>query len=97
MRITAVSYTHLSENCPFDLLILDIQMDGMTGMELARSLREKGNRAVSYTHLERDNVVKMLTERLSHLGITEAQAENAYAYLDEVEKNLCVIDGIRCV
>ncbi len=33
-----------SENCPFDLLILDIQMDGMTGMELARSLREKGNR-----------------------------------------------------
>ncbi len=32
------------ENCPFDLLILDIQMDGMTGMELARSLREKGNR-----------------------------------------------------
>lgn len=33
-----------SKNCPFDLLILDIQMDGMTGMELARSLREKGNR-----------------------------------------------------
>ena len=33
-----------SESCPFDLLILDIQMDGMTGMELARSLREKGNR-----------------------------------------------------
>ncbi len=32
------------ENCPFDLLILDIQMDGMTGMELARSLRKKGNR-----------------------------------------------------
>lgn len=33
-----------TENCPFDLLILDIKMDGMTGMELARSLREKGNR-----------------------------------------------------
>lgn len=33
-----------AEGCPFDLLILDIQMDGMTGMELARSLREKGNR-----------------------------------------------------
>ncbi len=33
-----------TESCPFDLLILDIQMDGMTGMELARSLREKGNR-----------------------------------------------------
>ncbi len=32
------------ESGPFDLLILDIQMDGMTGMELARSLREKGNR-----------------------------------------------------
>lgn len=33
-----------AEGCPFDLLILDIQMDGMTGMELARSLREKGKR-----------------------------------------------------
>ncbi len=32
------------QSCPFDLLILDIQMDGMTGMELARSLRAKGNR-----------------------------------------------------
>lgn len=32
------------ESGPFDLLILDIQMDGMTGMELARSLRKKGNR-----------------------------------------------------
>lgn len=52
----------------------------------------KGMRITSFE--ERDNAVKMLTERLSHLGITEAQAENAYAYLDEVEKNLCVIDGI---
>lgn len=33
-----------AEGCPFDLLILDIQMEGMTGMELARSLRERGNR-----------------------------------------------------
>ncbi len=33
-----------NENFPFDLLILDIQMKGMTGMELAHSLREKGNR-----------------------------------------------------
>lgn len=33
-----------TESCPFDLLILDIQMEGMTGMELARSLRDKGNR-----------------------------------------------------
>lgn len=53
----------------------------------------KGMRIISFE--ERDNAVKMLTERLSHLGITEAQAENAYAYLDEVEKNLCVIDGIQ--
>lgn len=33
-----------TESCPFELLILDIQMEGMTGMELARSLRDKGNR-----------------------------------------------------
>ncbi|MDO4397733.1 MAG: LytTR family DNA-binding domain-containing protein [Oscillospiraceae bacterium] len=32
------------ENCPFELLILDIQMNGMTGIELARRLRQKGNR-----------------------------------------------------
>lgn len=29
---------------PFDLLLLDIQMEGMTGMELARSLRRHGDR-----------------------------------------------------
>ena len=27
----------------FDLLLLDIQMEGMTGMELAHALRERGN------------------------------------------------------
>ena len=31
-------------DCPFDLLILDIQMDGMTGMELAHSLRDRNDR-----------------------------------------------------
>ena len=28
---------------PFDLLLLDIQMDGMNGMELAKELRRKGD------------------------------------------------------
>lgn len=28
----------------FDLLLLDIQMEGMTGMELAHALRERGTR-----------------------------------------------------
>lgn len=32
------------EGHPFDLLILDIQMDGITGMELAKSLRQRGDR-----------------------------------------------------
>ncbi len=36
---------HLNaDKCPFDLLILDIRMDGMTGIELARSLRARDNR-----------------------------------------------------
>lgn len=34
----------LAENAPFDLLLLDIQMEGMTGMELAQSLRRRGDR-----------------------------------------------------
>ena len=34
----------LTENTPFDLLLLDIQMEGMTGMELAQSLRRRGDR-----------------------------------------------------
>lgn len=34
----------LVENAPFDLLLLDIQMEGMTGMELAQSLRRRGDR-----------------------------------------------------
>lgn len=33
-----------AEGCLFDLLILDIQMEGMTGMELAHSLRARGDR-----------------------------------------------------
>lgn len=32
------------EGHPFDLLILDIQMNGMSGMELAKSLRQRGDR-----------------------------------------------------
>ena len=32
------------ENSPFDLLLLDIQMEGLTGMELAQSLRQRGDR-----------------------------------------------------
>lgn len=34
----------LAETAPFDLLLLDIQMEGMTGMELAKSLRRRGDR-----------------------------------------------------
>lgn len=33
-----------AESNPFDLLLLDIQMEGMTGMELAQSLRQRGDR-----------------------------------------------------
>ena len=29
---------------PFDLLLLDIQMEGMNGLELAQNLRKKGDR-----------------------------------------------------
>ena len=32
------------ESNPFDLLLLDIQMEGLTGMELAQSLRQRGDR-----------------------------------------------------
>ena len=34
----------IAESHPFDLLLLDIQMEGMTGMELARTLRKRGDR-----------------------------------------------------
>ena len=33
-----------TQSNPFDLLILDIQMEGMTGMDLAHSLRDSGDR-----------------------------------------------------
>ena len=33
-----------AESNPFDLLLLDIQMEGMTGMELAQTLRQRGDR-----------------------------------------------------
>ncbi len=33
-----------AENNPFDLLLLDIQIEGLTGMELAQSLRQRGDR-----------------------------------------------------
>lgn len=33
-----------TKSSPFDLLLLDIQMEGLTGMELARRLRQRGDR-----------------------------------------------------
>lgn len=33
-----------AQNHSFDLLLLDIQMEGLTGMELAQSLRQRGDR-----------------------------------------------------
>lgn len=34
----------LSQSNPFDMLVLDIQMEDMTGMELAQVLRQRGDR-----------------------------------------------------
>lgn len=39
-----LEHTLTEESAAFDLLILDIQMDGLTGMELAQSLRQRGDR-----------------------------------------------------
>ena len=37
----------------YDVIFLDIYMDGMTGMDAARAIREIDRVAVSYTHLFR--------------------------------------------
>ena len=48
-----------TENSPYDLYILDIEMPGMNGLKLAKSIREKDSRAVfvfltSYTRYMKD-------------------------------------------
>ena len=48
-----------TENSPYDLYILDIEMPGMNGLKLARSIREKDSRALfvfltSYTRYMKD-------------------------------------------
>ena len=48
-----------SENSPYDLYILDIEMPGMNGLKLAKSIREKDSRALfvfltSYTRYMKD-------------------------------------------
>ena len=48
-----------TENSPYDLYILDIEMPGMNGLELAKSIREKDSRALfvfltSYTRYMKD-------------------------------------------
>ena len=35
-----------TENSPYDLYILDIEMPGMNGLKLAKSIREKDSRAL---------------------------------------------------
>ena len=42
-----------AESAPFDLLFLDIQMEGMTGMELAQSLRQRGGGRKDILSIER--------------------------------------------
>ena len=48
-----------TENSPYDLYILDIEMQGMNGLKLAKSIREKDSRALfvfltSYTRYMKD-------------------------------------------
>lgn len=48
-----------TENSPYDLYILDIEMSGMNGLKLAKSIREKDSRALfvfltSYTRYMKD-------------------------------------------
>lgn len=48
-----------TENSPYDLYILDIEMPGMNGLKLAKSIREKDSRALfvfltSYTRYMKD-------------------------------------------
>lgn len=48
-----------TENSPYDLYILDIEMPGMNGLKLAKSIREKDSRALfvfltSYTRYKKD-------------------------------------------
>ncbi|MGN0462363.1 MAG: LytR/AlgR family response regulator transcription factor [Ruminococcus sp.] len=40
----ALNTVLLSQSKPFDMLILDIQMEDMTGLELAQALRQRGDR-----------------------------------------------------
>ena len=54
-----------TENSPYDLYILDIEMPGMNGLKLAKSIREKDSRALfvfltSYTRYMKD-VVDVVT------------------------------------
>ena len=37
-----------TENSPYDLYILDIEMPGMNGLKLAKSIREKDSRAATH-------------------------------------------------
>ena len=79
-----------TENSPYDLYILDIEMPGMNGLKLAKSIREKDSRALfvfltSYTRYMKD-VFDVVTFDLNEKPISDEKLlqilERAATYLN---------------
>ena len=79
-----------TENSPYDLYILDIEMPGMNGLKLAKSIREKDSRALfvfltSYTRYMKD-VFDVVTFDFIEKPITDEKLlqilERAATYLN---------------
>lgn len=79
-----------TENSPYDLYILDIEMPGMNGLKLAKSIREKDSRALfvfltSYTRYMKD-VFDVVTFDFIEKPISDEKLlqilERAAAYLN---------------
>ena len=88
-----------TENSPYDLYILDIEMPGMNGLKLAKSIREKDSRALfvfltSYTRYMKD-VFDVVTFDFIEKPISDEKLlqilERAATYLNITSKHFSFV------
>ena len=94
----------IAEGCPYDLLLLDIEMDGMDGMTLARKIRETGGRTpLAFLTNHPGYVFQGYEVSALRYLLKPVKAEELYALLDLVREErrrepdwlLLTVDGVQ--
>jgi len=80
----AESFLFAYEDTSFDLLLIDIQMEGMTGMELAKKLRQEGDKSeIVFVTAIKDYVFEGYDVNALHYLVKPIKHEQLYSVLDK--------------